>query len=108
MQIQRSTAVGEQWLRGLLEKISDERGSRVFRAARSENSTQCLSHLFPLSAVLFAESPSMLRSFLPMCFTSVSTVGSALRGMSIHVRKLPPNMFQGRKRSPSFTLSRVH
>jgi len=75
MQIQRSTAFVEQCLRGLLRKSSDERGSREFCAARSEYSTQCVSHLFPLSTVLSAVSPSMFRSFLPMCFR----VGSVLR-----------------------------
>ncbi len=41
-----------------------------------------------------------------MCFTAVSAVGSFLRRVSIRLRKLPPNVFPCRKRSPS--LSRVH
>jgi hypothetical protein len=74
MQIQRSTAFVEEWLRGLLRNSSDERGSRAFCAPRWDISTQCVSYLFPLSAVLSSVSPSMFRSFLPMCFS----VGSVL------------------------------
>jgi hypothetical protein len=85
-------------------EISYERGSRAFCAPRSEASSQCVSKLFPLSVVFSAVSPSASRSFLPMCFKAVSAVGSVLRRVSIRLKKLPPNVFPGRKRSPSRTL----